>query len=122
MDSRFSGMTNVREMAMNNIRNNTDYCRADMPVFVVDSTVPGGEEKEITVLLAPPSLEDNRSDLRRLTDAASEEFGIEIVSAMPEAIRKLPTVARSAGWQLTCVLAAEPERGDKLVGLRGVNV
>ena len=73
---------------------------------------------EIFVRLVPPSLEDNRSDLRRLADSVKKEYGIEIVGAEPDAVRSLPAAARDADWQLYCVLAPEPDRGHKLIGFR----
>jgi hypothetical protein len=76
------------------------------------------ETLEILVRLIPPSLEDNRSDLRRLLESVKQEHGIEIVSAEPSAVHSLPSAARDADWQLMCILTPEPGRGHKLIGFR----
>ncbi|MFA6449441.1 MAG: hypothetical protein WCX65_08240 [bacterium] len=89
--------------------------------FRVDSAPvgSGADIRTIVVRLDPPSLDDNRSDLKRLEDRALNKYGIEIISAAPEALRALPKTARESGWSLTCELAAETDKGYKLISVSG---
>ena len=56
------------------------------------------------VELAPPSLEDNTSDLERLRRALNREYGIENFDVSLCVFRHLPDILRDANWQITAVV------------------
>ena len=60
--------------------------------------------------LAPPTLEDQRTDIRRVQDALLEK-GFEADYALP-LLRDLPKTLRKANWQVTAVVV-----GDELVAI-----
>jgi uncharacterized 2Fe-2S/4Fe-4S cluster protein (DUF4445 family) len=74
------------------------------------------------VELAPPSLEDVRSDLTRLVDGLETQHGLSDAQASAPLIRSLPGALRSAGWRATAfirhaeILALVPS-GQRPLGL-----
>jgi uncharacterized 2Fe-2S/4Fe-4S cluster protein (DUF4445 family) len=62
--------------------------------------------------MPPPSLEDPRSDLERLTDALGTGEGQEPWTAEPAVVRALSPLARHAGWRLSAYT-----RGREIVGV-----
>jgi len=61
--------------------------------------------RKVYLELAPPTLEDQRSDVVRLRDALEVE-GHDMVAPVP-VLRALPTVLRAADFKITAVLAGE---------------
>lgn len=60
--------------------------------------------REIKVVVEKPSLADLRSDYQRLLDALKKSVKIEVVSKPNlRAVRKLPDVFRSSGWNVRVV-------------------
>lgn len=68
------------------------------------------------VELVPPSLEDNVSDLTRLTTALAKQHGIEGISADFRVIRKLSRLLREADWKVTATLVLT-RKGYKLINI-----
>jgi len=68
------------------------------------------------VELVPPSLEDNVSDLTRLTTALAKQHGIEGISADFRVIRKLSRLLREADWKVTATLVLT-RKGYKLINV-----
>lgn len=57
---------------------------------------------KVRLELAPPSLQDQRSDIDRLTDALVDE-GFEVTYGLA-VLRQLPRTLRAAGWSVTAVI------------------
>jgi uncharacterized 2Fe-2S/4Fe-4S cluster protein (DUF4445 family) len=68
------------------------------------------------VELEPPTLENNVSDLTRLTTALGRQHGIEGVSADFRVIRKLSHVVRQSDWKVTTTLVLT-RKGYKLINV-----
>lgn len=64
------------------------------------------------VACAPPSREDSRSDLDRVTDALEVAAGLRDLRADPAVVRELSALARRTDWRFTAHL-----RGDEIVGV-----
>ncbi len=60
---------------------------------------------KVAVELEPPSLEDQRSDVRRVRDAL-DDAGFEVNAALP-VLRQLPHVLREANWHVTAVVVGQ---------------
>jgi uncharacterized 2Fe-2S/4Fe-4S cluster protein (DUF4445 family) len=77
---------------------------------------------KIALDLAPPSLEDQRSDLARLRDAL-DEAGYETRVTLP-LLRELPRVLRESNWKVTAVVVGQEvvsvEPGDTTTRSYGI--
>jgi uncharacterized 2Fe-2S/4Fe-4S cluster protein (DUF4445 family) len=73
------------------------------------------------VELDPPTLDDNVSDLTRLVNALSREYGIKGISADFRVIRKLSRLLREADWKATVTLVLT-RKGYKLINVEPGNV
>jgi uncharacterized 2Fe-2S/4Fe-4S cluster protein (DUF4445 family) len=62
--------------------------------------------------LSPPSLEDTRSDLARLINALSEDYGLAKTFASAAVVRQLSPILREQKWQVTVTV-----RDREIVGL-----
>jgi len=60
--------------------------------------------RSVPVSPEPPSREDSRADLERVTDALGRETGITDPWAEPAVVRQLSALAREQNWQLTAHL------------------
>ena len=67
-----------------------------------------------TVQLDPPTLEDNVSDLTRLTMALARQYGIERISTDFRALMKLSRILRESDWKVTTTLVLT-KKGYKLI-------
>lgn len=56
------------------------------------------------VVMAPPTVEDNRSDLSRLLLAIKKSEGLEDIEVGSWVLKQLPCVLRRANWQVTVTL------------------
>jgi uncharacterized 2Fe-2S/4Fe-4S cluster protein (DUF4445 family) len=61
------------------------------------------------VSIQPPSLDDQRSDLRRLQDALAETYGLESLSIDYFALTELPNILRRGQWQATAAVLHDRE-------------
>lgn len=60
----------------------------------------------------PPSLQDPRADLERVTAALAEQHELSSLTAEPAVIRQLSGLARQQDWRLAAYI-----RGDEIIGL-----
>ncbi|MCX5910021.1 MAG: ASKHA domain-containing protein [Deltaproteobacteria bacterium] len=56
------------------------------------------------VVMEPPTIEDNRSDLSRLLQAIKKAEGLEDIEVGSWVLKQLPSVLRQANWQVTVTL------------------
>jgi len=66
--------------------------------------------------LSPPTLDDNISDLERVTRGLKEKYGIEGISTDFRVIKKLAHLIRKADWKVTATLVLT-RKGYKLINL-----
>ncbi|MEM3346548.1 MAG: ASKHA domain-containing protein [Desulfurococcaceae archaeon] len=83
--------------------------------------------RKVHVVLPPPTLEDNRSDLDRLTSAVIEKrIAVKELHVPLKILRELPAILRSSNWNVTVVLYGDEviavEPGDTSSYLYGVAV
>jgi uncharacterized 2Fe-2S/4Fe-4S cluster protein (DUF4445 family) len=74
------------------------------------------------VQLAPPTIQDTRSDLTRLADGLESQHNLSSLYASPEVIQSLPETLRKAGWKITAFvrdgeIAAVRPQGQRPLGL-----
>ncbi|HWR13589.1 MAG TPA: ASKHA domain-containing protein [Terriglobales bacterium] len=62
--------------------------------------------------VAPPSLDDARSDFRRLCDALQRETGQSNWTALPEAARQITDTSRKQNWRLSTYI-----EGSEVIGV-----
>jgi uncharacterized 2Fe-2S/4Fe-4S cluster protein (DUF4445 family) len=70
--------------------------------------------------LEPPSMEDNISDLGRVTRALKEQHGIDGISVEFNALAELSMILRTADWKFTAVIA-HTRGGHKLINVEPGN-
>ena len=73
------------------------------------------------VELDPPTLDDNVSDLTRLVNALSKDYGIKEISTDFRVIMKLSRFVREANWKVTVTLVLT-RKGYKLINVEPGNV
>jgi uncharacterized 2Fe-2S/4Fe-4S cluster protein (DUF4445 family) len=73
------------------------------------------------VELDPPTLDDNVSDLTRLVNALSKDYGIKGISTDFRVIMKLSRLLREANWKVTVTLVLT-RKGYKLINVEPGNV
>ncbi|HOO56777.1 MAG TPA: hypothetical protein PLN69_08125 [bacterium] len=78
-------------------------------------------EIEFSVVMAEPSLSDNRSDLDRLSAAIRAERGMDVKTVSPDVLRSVPFVLRKSGWRVVCSVQAGENGGMYLAAVKGTN-
>lgn len=69
--------------------------------------------KKCFLQLPLPTLQDQRSDLDRLLDEISVQYGLKNLKVHHDLLKVLPLVLRSSGWKLTVVIWSD----EKLIGI-----
>ncbi len=67
--------------------------------------------------LPPPTLEDNRDDLDRLSRAVRRQTGIGEITAAPALLPRIPLILREAGWEISAAVDRGESRGE-VIALR----
>ena len=57
-----------------------------------------------TVLLAPPSLQDNTADTDRLISALKSQLKTNTIDVDVELLRQLPGVLRNGSYKIRCIV------------------
>ena len=75
---------------------------------------------KLHVVIEPPSLEDNTSDVDRLRRALAAQHGIAELEVDLPMLRELPVALRKANWDVTAVVAIEEdcEQKHRLLGVQ----
>ncbi|MEM2339372.1 MAG: ASKHA domain-containing protein, partial [Nitrososphaerales archaeon] len=60
--------------------------------------------KKLHIKIPHPSIQDNRSDVERITSTIKEVYNIHELKFNLEVLRELPKIARDANWDLTITL------------------
>jgi uncharacterized 2Fe-2S/4Fe-4S cluster protein (DUF4445 family) len=92
---------------------------SDIGEFVAGWDVDPAVTKKY-IELEPPSLDDNISDLVRLTRALKEKYGINGISVDFKVLERLSVVLRDAGWKVT-VAIVQIREGYKLIDVESGN-
>ncbi|NCO53688.1 MAG: 2Fe-2S iron-sulfur cluster binding domain-containing protein, partial [Deltaproteobacteria bacterium] len=77
----------------------------------------------LPVVITPPSLSDQASDMERLAAGLHEQHGVRNIIAGLPALRALRTALRETDWQISAalrgdeIIAAYPRTHDRAVGL-----
>jgi uncharacterized 2Fe-2S/4Fe-4S cluster protein (DUF4445 family) len=66
--------------------------------------------RRLAVRLAPPTLQDNVSDLSRFVSGLRQQHDVENLSVDLRCLRRLPGVLRKSDWHVTATLMAGPAR------------
>jgi len=64
---------------------------------------------KVPVRLSPPTLQDNSSDLTRLSTGLKQQHDIEKISVDIRCLKTMPQVLRTSDWSVTATLTAAPE-------------
>ena len=84
---------------------------------------PRSAVRILPVLITPPSLSDQASDMKRLAAALREQHGVENITAGLPSLRALRTTLRETDWQISAalrgdeIIASYPLAQDRAVGL-----
>lgn len=65
--------------------------------------------RKVFLRISPPSLQDVRSDAKRLQDAVDEIYGIKAVEIDYQLLKKLPQILRNSDWRVTAAIWDEKE-------------
>jgi uncharacterized 2Fe-2S/4Fe-4S cluster protein (DUF4445 family) len=65
--------------------------------------------RKVFLRISPPTLQDVRSDAKRLQDAVNEIYGIKGVSIDYQLMKELPRILRNSDWRVTAAILDERE-------------